>query len=91
MRRIPITDEMALRFYEAVADQAGATYEPLVNVGTQVVAGLNRCVLARVTPDEPGLTPRYAFVYVWEKLDGTAELYGIADYFMIGDLCTYGM
>ncbi|MBR0508407.1 MAG: hypothetical protein IJJ86_07330 [Clostridia bacterium] len=86
-----ITDEMALLFYEALADKAGATYEPLVNVGTQVVAGMNRCILARITPDDPDLAPRYAFVYVWEKLDGTAELYEIADYFMIGDLCEYGM
>ena len=84
-----ITDETALRFYDALSDTAGATYEPLVNVGTQVVAGLNRCILARVTPDDPDLLPRYAFVYVWEKPDGTSELYEIADDFPIGDLCSY--
>ncbi len=82
-----ITDEMALRFYEAVESLSGASYEPLVNVGTQVVAGLNRCILCRVTPDEPGAEPRYAFVYVWEKLDGTTELLEPLYDFSYGDLC----
>ena len=85
-----ISDEMALRFYEAVESLSGASYEPLVNVGTQVVAGLNRCILCRVTPDEPGTEPRYAFVYVWEKLDGTTELLEPSYDFTYGDLCVDG-
>ena len=85
-----ITDETAMRFYDALQDKAGATYEPLVNVAAQVVAGMNRCVLARVTPDDPNAHPHYALVYVWEKLDGTTEFLRVID-LDVGALCTYGM
>ena len=58
----------------------GATYEPIANLGTQVVAGLNRCLLCKVTPVVPDPVPHFALVYVYEDLEGGAELNNVVDY-----------
>ncbi len=66
-----------------------AVYDPVANLGTQVVAGLNRCLLVRFTERIPEALPQYKLMYVYEALDGSAEITGVID-FDLGDLCTYG-
>lgn len=85
-----ITEEIRDKFGLALNDYGYlAVYEPVANLGTQVVAGLNRCILVRFTERIPEALPQYKLMYVYEKLDGTAEMSQVID-FDIGDLCTYG-
>ena len=84
-----VTDEMLTRLDQALEGMVGASYAPVANLGEQVVAGLNRCLLCQVTPVVPDAQPHYALVYVYEKLDGGAELLQVIG-LDVGALCTYG-
>ena len=84
-----ITEEIQARLDKALEGLVGAAYVPVANLGEQVVAGLNRCLLCQVSPVVPDAQPHYAMVYVYEKLDGGAELSQVID-LDIGALCTYG-
>lgn len=84
-----VTDEMQARLDKALEGMAGASYLPVANLGTQVVAGLNRCLLCRVTPVVPDAQPHYALVYVYEDLQGGASLSQVID-LDVGAYCTYG-
>ena len=84
-----VTDEMQASLAKALEDMVGATYVPVANLGVQVVAGLNRCLLCRVTPVVPDAQPHYALVYVYEDLQGGASLSQVID-LDVGAYCTYG-
>lgn len=84
-----ITDELLDCFNKALEGTLGSNFTPVAQLGTQVVAGTNRCILAEVTPVVPDPVPHYALVYVYENLEGGAELLNIVD-FDFGALCTYG-
>ncbi len=85
-----VTDEIRTRFGEALNSYGYlAVYEPVANLGTQVVAGLNRCILVRFTERIPDALPQYKLMYVYEALDGTSEITDVFD-FDLGSLCTYG-
>ena len=84
-----VTDEMQERLAKALEDMVGATYVPVANLGVQVVAGLNRCLLCQITPLVPDAQPHYALVYVYEDLQGGASLSQVVD-LDVGALCTYG-
>lgn len=84
-----ITEEIQARLDKALEGLVGAAYVPVANLGEQVVAGRNRCLLCQVTPVVPDAQPHYALVYVYEQLDGGAELTQVID-LDIGALCTYG-
>ncbi len=84
-----VTDEMQARLDKALEGMVGASYLPVANLGTQVVAGLNRCLLCRVTPVVPDAQPHYALVYVYEDLQGGASLSQVID-LDVGAYCTYG-
>ena len=67
--------EDALKAYEEVAfEQDGVHCEAVALLATQVVAGVNYCFLQRTTSDEPGSMPSYSLLYVYENLDGEAEI-----------------
>ena len=84
-----VTEEMAAKLEKALEKNLGATYVPVANLGTQVVAGLNRCLLCQVTPVSPNGTPHYALIYVYEDLQGGATLTQVID-LDVGAYCTYG-
>ena len=87
-----ISDEAALdKHPEAVAalekareTLVGAEYEPVAVLGTQVVAGTNYCLLCKVTAAYTGAKPTYVMVYVYEDLEGNAELTDTVD-IILGD------
>lgn len=83
-----ITEEIQARLDKALEGLVGATYVPVANLGEQVVAGRNRCLLCQITPVVPDARPHYALVYVYEKLDGGAELSRVID-LDVGALCEY--
>lgn len=57
----------------------GAEYEAVAVLGTQVVAGTNECILCKVTPVVPDAASQWALVYLYEDLDGNAEITQVAD------------
>lgn len=52
----------------------GCTYEPVALLATQVVSGMNYCLLCRLTVVYPDAVPTYALVYVYQSLDGSCQL-----------------
>ncbi len=83
------TPEGEAKLEAALQNQVGASYVIVAYVGEQVVAGLNRCLLCRVTPVVPDAQPHYALVYVYEDLQGGASLSQVID-LDVGAYCTYG-
>lgn len=85
-----ITDEIKARFAKALEETDGVEYEPIANLGTQVVAGLNRCLLCKFSPVVPDPDEQYALVYVYEDLEGGASITDVLD-FDFSEYCTYGL
>ena len=54
-------------------------YEPVAYLGSQVVAGMNHAYLCRATVVYPDAQPAWKLVYVYEPLEGVAEITRIAD------------
>ncbi len=84
-----VTEEMAAKLEKALEKNLGATYVPVANLGTQVVAGLNRCLLVQVTPVVPNARPHYALAYIYTDLEGNSSLTQVID-LDVGAYCTYG-
>ena len=74
-----ITSEAEAVFDKATEDLEGAEYEPLNLLATQIVAGTNYCFLCRITPVIPDPVPEYAFVYIYEDLQGNAEILDVQE------------
>ena len=47
-----------------------------LGIGSQVVAGMNYCLLCKVTAVAPDAKPQYRLVYIYEDLNGNAEITG---------------
>ena len=50
------------------------TYEPYAYYATQIVAGRNHCFLCTATPVVPDAESYFAFVFLYEDLEGNVEL-----------------
>lgn len=61
-------------FEKAAADMLEVDYEPIAVLGSQVVAGTNYCILCKLTAVVPDAEPRIELVYIYEDLDGNAEI-----------------
>ena len=83
------TDEDEAKLEAALQNQVGASYAIVANVGEQVVAGLNRCLLVQVIPVVPDAQPHFALAYVYTDLEGNSSLTQVID-LDIGAWCTYG-
>ena len=69
-----ITDEAAAAFEKAMEKIVGVDYEPIALLATQLVAGTNYCFLCRGTVVVPDALPEYMMVYIYEDLDGNAQM-----------------
>ena len=74
-----ISEESGAVLDKALESLTGAEYEPVALLATQVVAGKNYCFLCRKTPTTPSAGPSYAYVYVYEDLEGNATILEIQD------------
>lgn len=74
-----VTSDLEKVFRKATDGLTGVDYEPVEYLGSQVVAGLNHCFLAKATAVYPGAVPHYSLVYIYERFDGTCEITGIED------------
>jgi len=69
-----ITDELKAVFEKGIEGLLGVTYEPYSYYATQIVAGRNHCFLCTATPVVPDAEPYFAFVFLYEDLQGNVEL-----------------
>ena len=69
-----ITEKLAELLNNAFEGMLGADYVPIALLSTQAVAGTNYCVLCEQTVVYPGAEPEYVFVYLYEDLDGNAQI-----------------
>lgn len=74
-----LTPERLAPLEDALTGLVGVAYEPVAYLGSQVVAGLNHCYLRRATVVYPDAQPSWKLVYVYEPLEGVAEITRIAD------------
>ncbi len=59
---------------KAVSELEGAEYEPVRLLAEQMVSGTNYAILCRVIPVVPDAEGSYNIVYVYEDLEGNAEI-----------------
>jgi len=71
-------DAMAA-FEKATEGLDGCEYEPIAILGTQVVAGTNYAILCRMTEVLPDAEPELGIVYIYEDLEGNAEISEVVD------------
>lgn len=74
-----MTPEATAALNKALEDFTGSQLEPIALLSTQVVAGINYCILCRVTPVVPNGQPHYALVYVYAELQGDARITEMVD------------
>ena len=84
-----ITEELQAIFDKAMEGFVGVHYAPVAYLGSQIVAGMNHCLLCQATVVYPGARPYYVLMYLYEALDGHVEILHIAE-LDIGALCVYG-
>ena len=73
-----VTEEQKAVFDKAVEKLLGVSYEPVAYLGSQVVAGQNNCFLCKATVIYPDAKPTYALVYIYQDLQGNAEVTNVA-------------
>ena len=66
-------DELAV-FDKAVEGLMGVKYEPVLLLGTQVVAGTNYAFLCKGTVVYPDALPYWYILYVYEDLQGNVKV-----------------
>ncbi len=75
-----VTKEAKAALEKAVEGLTGAAYDPAALLATQVVAGINYAILCEVTAVTPEAVPHYAVVYVYQNLEGAAEITNTVDF-----------
>ncbi len=75
-----ITDELREIFDKAMEGLVGARYIPVAYIGTQLVSGRNYAIFCRTAPVIPDPVETYAVVYIYQDLDGNAEITEIRDF-----------
>jgi len=84
-----VTEGLTDLFNKAMENLVGVDYTPVAYLGSQVVAGTNHCFLCLSRTVVPDAVPRYTLVFIYEDLQGNAQILNIAD-FDFGSFCTYG-
>ena len=69
-------DELAV-FDKAIEGLMGVKYEPVLLLGTQVVAGTNYAFLCKGTVVYPDALPYWYILYVYEDLQGNVKVLDI--------------
>ena len=74
-----ITPDIAAVMDKASANKLGATYEPIANIGSQVINGTNHVILCKVTAVAPNSTGKFALVQIAETVDGNCKITEVTD------------
>lgn len=78
----PLPEEAQAAFDKATENLDGAEYTPAALLATQVVAGMNYCILCQVTPVTPDAAPAWALVYIYADLEGNAEILNVYELYI---------
>lgn len=76
---IAVTEDARAAFDKAMEEFVGVGYEPVALLGTQVVAGLNYCLLCRASTVTLPPQSFYALVYIYAGVDGTCAVMDIQE------------
>ena len=74
-----ISEELQAALEKALDGLVGVAYQPVACLGTQVVAGVNYAILCQQTAIVPDAEPTWVIVYLYEDLQGNAEILNVAD------------
>ncbi len=77
-----LPEDAQAAFDKALEGLVGAEYTPVALLSTQLVAGMNYCVLCQITPVVPDATPTWALVYIYADLQGNAEITNVYDLYI---------
>lgn len=77
-----LPEDAQAAFDKAMEGLVGAEYVPVALMSTQVVAGMNYCILCQITPVVPNATPAWALVYIYADLQGNAEIMNVYDLYI---------
>jgi len=69
-------------FDKATENLDGAEYTPVALLSTQLVAGMNYCILCQITPVVPNPEPSWALVYIYADLKGNAEIMNVYELYI---------
>ncbi len=74
-----ISEEVMTAFDKAMDGMVGVEYHPVACLSSQVVSGMNWCVLCESKGVYPGAEQTYSLVYIYADLNGNAEVTDIVD------------
>ena len=77
-----LPEDAQAAFDKALDGLVGAEYTPVALLSTQVVAGMNYCILCQITPVVPDATPTWALVYIYADLQGNVEITNVYDLYV---------
>lgn len=77
-----LPEDAQAAFDRALEGLVGAKYVPVALMSTQLVAGMNYCILCQITPVVPDAAPTWALVYIYADLQGNAEITNVYDLYI---------
>lgn len=77
-----LPEDAQAAFDKALEGLVGAAYVPVALLSTQLVAGMNYCILCQVTPVVPDAAPNWALVYIYADLQGNAEIMNVYELYI---------
>ena len=77
-----LPEDAQAAFEKATKDLDGAEYTPVALMATQVVAGVNYCILCQITPAVPDAEPAWALVYIYADLQGNAKITNVYELYI---------
>ena len=69
-------------FDKATKELDDAEYTAIALLSTQVVAGMNYCILCQITPEVKEVMPSWALVYIYADLEGNAEIMNVYELYI---------
>lgn len=84
-----LTDEAQAAFDKAMEGFVGVSYTPVALIGTQLVSGMNYCLLCEARVVYPDAQPYYALVYIYQDLQGKASITDVVK-LALGDIAESG-
>ena len=69
-----LPDDAQKAFDKAKEKLTDGEYTPVSLLATQIVAGTNYCILCQMIPVVPDAKPVWALVFIYEDLEGNAQI-----------------
>ena len=69
-------------FDKATENLDGAVYTPVALLSTQLVAGMNYCILCQIMPVVPNSDASWALMYIYADLEGNAEITNVYELYI---------